>query len=69
MAIHSSILSWRLPWTEEPGRLQSRGLQKVEHNWSDLANRQAARNELSICCSYCHRPRHDHYLFPILALI
>ena len=27
MAIHSSILAWRIPWTEEPGRLQSMGLQ------------------------------------------
>ena len=30
MAIHSSILAWRIPWTEEPGRLQSMGLQR--HN-------------------------------------
>ena len=29
MAIHSSILAWRIPWTEEPGRLQSTGLQRV----------------------------------------
>jgi len=29
MATHSSILSWRIPWTEEPGRLQSMGLQRV----------------------------------------
>ena len=36
MAIHSNILSWRIPWTEEPGRLQSIGLQRVRHNWSDL---------------------------------
>ena len=28
MATHSSILAWRIPWTEEPGRLQSRGLQE-----------------------------------------
>ena len=37
MATHSSILAWRIPWTEEPGRLQSTGLQRVGHNWSDLA--------------------------------
>ena len=30
MAIHSSILAWRIPWTEEPGRLQSMGLQKLD---------------------------------------
>ena len=33
MATHSRILAWKIPWTEEPGGLQSRGLQKVRHNW------------------------------------
>ena len=37
MVPHSSILAWRNPWTEEPGGLRSIGLQKVRHNWSDLA--------------------------------
>ena len=37
MATHSSILAWRIPWTEEPGGLQSIGSQRVGHNWSDLA--------------------------------
>ena len=32
MATHSNILAWDIPWTEEPGRLQSIGLQKVGHN-------------------------------------
>ena len=32
MATHSSILAWRIPWTEEPGGLQSVGLQRVGHN-------------------------------------
>ena len=32
MATHSSILAWRVPWTEEPGRLQSMGSQRVRHN-------------------------------------
>ena len=31
-ATHSSILAWRITWTEEPGRLQSMGLQRVGHN-------------------------------------
>ena len=31
-ATHSSILAWRIPWTEEPGRLQSMGLQRVVHD-------------------------------------
>ena len=33
MATHSSILAWKIPWTEETGRLQSMGLQRVRHNW------------------------------------
>ena len=32
MATHSSILAWRIPWTEEPGGLQSMGLQRVGHD-------------------------------------
>ena len=32
MATHSSILAWRIPWTEEPGRLQFIGSQRVKHN-------------------------------------
>ena len=38
MATHSNILAWRIPWTEEPGGLQSMGLQRVRHNLSDLAH-------------------------------
>ena len=34
MAAHSSILAWEIPWTEEPGRLQSMGSQRVGHNWT-----------------------------------
>ena len=32
--IHSNILAWRIPWTEEPGGLQSMGSQRVGHNWA-----------------------------------
>ena len=32
MATHSSILDWKIPWTEEPGGLQSMGLRRVGHN-------------------------------------
>ena len=34
MATHSSTLAWRIPWTEEPGRLQSMGSQRVRHDWA-----------------------------------
>ena len=39
MANYSSILAWKVPWTEEPGELQSTGLQRAEH---DLATEQAS---------------------------
>ena len=32
MAIHSSTIAWKIPWTEEPGKLQSMGSQRVRHN-------------------------------------
>ena len=32
MAIHSSILAWRIPWTEEPGGLQAMGSERIGHN-------------------------------------
>ena len=37
METHSSILAWRIPWTEKPGGLQSMELQRIRHNWSNLA--------------------------------
>ena len=47
MATHSSTLAWKIPWTEEPGRLQSMGLQRVGHNWSDTAAATAGDMPLS----------------------
>ena len=47
MAIHS-LLAWRIPWTEEPGRLWSTGSQRVGHNWSDLAH------------THTHTMKHKH---------
>ena len=41
MATHSSILAWRIPWTEEPGRLQSIESQRVGHDSSDLTHTYA----------------------------
>ena len=34
MATHSSTLAWKIPWMEEPGRLQSMGSQRVGHHWA-----------------------------------
>ena len=41
MATHSSIIAWETPWTEEPGRLQTMGLQRVGH---DSATEQQQNN-------------------------
>ena len=43
MAIHSSILAWRIPWTEEPGRLQSMGSQRVRNDWATNATKHLWR--------------------------
>ena len=45
MATHSSILAWRIPWTEKPGGLESMGLWRVGHNWSNLAHTHAEKFE------------------------
>ena len=48
MATHSSTLAWRIPWTEEPGRPQSTGSQRVRH---DLATKQLySVGNSSQCC-------------------
>ena len=45
MAAHSSILAWRIPWTEEPGRLQSMGFQRVRR---DLVSKQQQTSQPAI---------------------
>ena len=47
-------LAWSIPWTEEPGKLQSRGSQRVGHNWSDLACTRI----------YTHTHTHTHTYLP-----
>ena len=42
-ATHCSILAWRIPWTEEPGRLRSIGSHRVGHDWSNLAHMHASK--------------------------
>ena len=38
MATHSSILAWRIPWTEEPGRLWYKGSQRIRHDWETFTS-------------------------------
>ena len=54
MVTHSSILAWRIPWTEEPDGLQSMGLQRVRHV---LLTKQQQQHCISVvrlfCCNSC----------------
>ena len=45
LATHSSILTWRIPWTEEPGSLLSMGLHRVGHDWSNLASNRRTSHQ------------------------
>ena len=57
----SSILSWRIPWTEEPGRLQFKELQRVGHDWAHPRSHYLTTNQSE------ERPRADHSLLdPLL---
>ena len=51
MGPHSSTLAWKIPWTEEPGRLQSMGPLRVGHDWSDLA--EHVRWSVCVCVCVC----------------
>ena len=60
MATHSSILAWRIPWTEEPGGLQSMGSQRVRYYWSKLATTHRDSNRhlnANFRCSFNHNSR------------
>ena len=55
-AIHSSTLAWRIPWTEEPGGLQSVGSQRVRHDWSNVARMYAyGRNHIKFLVLFEHQ--------------
>ena len=66
MTTHSSILAWRIPRTEEPGGLQSIGLQRVGHDWSNLAqhspffNNSPQKTSSSLCTGVMS---HFFYIF------
>ena len=48
MATHSSTLVWKIPWTEEPGRLQSMGSQRVGHDWANSLSLFSFNNVLYV---------------------
>ena len=48
MAPHSSVLAWKIPWMEEPGRLQPMGSQRVRHDWA------TSLSHIHICSWFVH---------------
>ena len=60
MAPHSSTLAWKIPWTEEPGRLQSMGLLRVGHNWVTSLSLSCIGegNGTPLQCSCLENPRY-----------
>ena len=62
IATHSSTLAWRIPWREEPGRLQSMGSQRVGHDWvTSLHFTSEVKNLPSDAC-HCRRHRFDPWV-------
>ena len=57
MATHSSILAWRIPWMEEPGRLQSMGSLRVRHDWATSLSCIGEGNGNPLQCSCLENPR------------
>ena len=55
MATHSSSLAWRILWTEEPGRLQSMGLQRVRHDLMTKFKQEFQKSVKSICSEFLHK--------------
>ena len=54
MANHSSTIAWKIPWTEEPGRLQSMGSQRVGHDLTTLLSLSLLRIKESIVSKVSH---------------
>ena len=61
LAPHSSTLAWKIPWTEEPGRLQSMGSQRVGHDWVTLLSLSCTGegNGNPLQCSCLENPRDE----------
>ena len=57
MAPHSNILAWKIPWAEEPGRLQSMGSLRVRHDWATSLSLIGEGNGNPLQCSCLENPR------------
>ena len=61
MTIHSSTIAWKIPWTEEPGRLQSMGSQRVGHDWATWSSlRSLQAKSLCLLLASCHSGFNTH---------
>ena len=72
MATHSSILAWRIPWTEKPGRLWPVGSQRVRHDWSDLVTRQqflVVNPSITACSHHCNFQIYNTVLLTIITTL
>ena len=69
MATHSSILVWRISWVEEPGRLQSMGLQRVGHDWAFMNVVAAADKSLQLCLTLCDPIDNSPSGFPVPSIL
>ena len=63
MGTHFSILAWRIPWTEEPGKLQAMGSQRVRHNLNNLVSTHAYIH------THTHTHTHTHIYIYLLCFI
>ena len=63
MATHSSNLAWKIPWVEEPGRIQFMGSQRVRHNWATslLGSSKAVPLPLRTSHFSPHHPHHTDF--------
>ena len=62
MATHSNILAWRIPWTDEPNRLQSMGFQRVGHDWATNTHTYETRGTVrSTLCATSHLISRKNY--------
>ena len=69
MATHSRILAWEIPWSEEPGRLQSMGSQRVRHYWATKRKQQLlswkGHEQFRPLIGYCWLRQECHYIFRV----
>ena len=55
MAVHSRTIAWKIPWTEEPGRLQSMGSQRVGHDWATSLHFTSKDDAVKVLHSICQQ--------------